>query len=323
MSPIEDAARLIKASNRVAIATHVSPDSDAVGSLLGLGLALRTLGKEVALLCDDPAPARLRFLPGSDGIAASTDLQADLFIGVDASDPERLGKISAAWLSGDIPVLNIDHHVTNTGFGAINLVDPQAAATTEVLLPLLDALGVALTADIATCLATGLVGDTRSFSTSNVTPSTFLVAARLLEAGIDLAMITELVFNRRSLSMLRLWGLGLANLFMEDGVIWTAVPLAARREVGLREIGDTGMSNLLISVDDANIAAVFTEQPEGKVDISFRARPGYDVAGVALSLGGGGHTLAAGCVIAGTLDEAVARVVPLLKAQTANPAEKG
>lgn len=323
MKSIDEAVRLIEASSRVAIATHVSPDSDAIGSLLGLGLALRTLGKQVALLCDDPVPSNLRFLPGSGEIASSTELQAELFIGVDASDLERLGKSAAAWLTGDIPVLNIDHHITSTAFGTINLVDPKAAATTEVLLPLLDALGVALNVDIASCLATGLVGDTRSFSTSNVTSNTFLVAARLVDSGIDLATITELVFNRRSFSTLRLWGLGLANLSLEDSVIWTAVPSAARHEVGLREIGDTGMSNLLISVEEANIAAVFTEQSAGKVDVSFRARPGYDVASVALSLGGGGHTLAAGCLIEGTLDEVVGRVVPLLKAQIANPAEKG
>jgi phosphoesterase RecJ-like protein len=323
MSPIEEAVKLIRASSRVVIATHVSPDSDAIGSLLGLGLALRSLGKEVALLCDDPAPARLRFLPGSDGIASSTDLQAELFIGVDASDPPRLGECSAAWLAGDTPVINIDHHITNLNFGSINLVDPKAAATAEALLPVLDALGVTLTVDIATCLATGLIGDTRSFSTSNVTPNTFLAAARLLEVGIDLARITEIVFNRRSLSILKLWGLGLTNLSLEDHVIWTSIPLAARRQVGLRDIGDTGMSNLLISVDEANIAAVFTEQAATQIDVSFRARPGYDVASVALALGGGGHTLAAGCLIEGTLDEVIGRVIPLLKAQIANPADKG
>jgi phosphoesterase RecJ-like protein len=322
MSPIEEAVRLIEASGRIVMATNVSPDSDAVGSLLGLGLALRSKGKQVALLCDDPAPSRLRFLPSSGEIASSTDLQADLFIGVDASDLERLGKSAAAWLASGVPILNIDHHITNVNYGSVNLVDPQAGATAEALLPLLDALGVSISVEIGNCLAVGLVGDTRSFSTSSVTSNTLLAAARLVEAGVDLAMITEQVLHRRSFSMLRLWGLGLGNLSLDESVIWTVIPLAARLEIGLREVGDTGMSNLLISVEQAKLAAVFTEQEDGKVDISFRARPGYDVAALALSLGGGGHTLAAGCMLKGTLDEVVGRVVPLLKAQVVSSQKK-
>ncbi|MBN1428427.1 MAG: bifunctional oligoribonuclease/PAP phosphatase NrnA [Anaerolineae bacterium] len=322
MIPIEEAVGAISAANRIAIATHVSPDSDALGSLLGLGIGLRAIGKQVALLCDDPVPVKLRFLPESASVASSTDLQPELFIGVDASDPQRLGACSTDWLSSGIPVINIDHHITNLNFGTVNVVDPQAAATTEILPLLLDGLGIVMTQDIATCLATGLVGDTRSFSTSNVTSNTLQVAARLVEAGIDLAGITETTLHRRSVPILRLWGLGLVNLTLDSGVIWTAISLAARREIGMRDSGDIGLSNILISAEEANVAAVFTEQPDNRIDISFRARPGYDVAGVALSLGGGGHTQAAGCLLEGTLEEIVERVVPLLKAQAQPPAQK-
>jgi phosphoesterase RecJ-like protein len=323
MTPIEEAVRLIKTASRIAIDTHISPDSDAIGSLLGLGMGLRSLGKQVALLCDDPVPSKLKFLPGSDEVVSRTDLQVELFIGVDASDTQRLGKCGAEWLAAGIPVLNIDHHITNLSFGTVNIVEPQAASTTEALLPLLDALGVMLTEELATCLAAGLIGDTRAFSTSSVTPNTLRFAARLVEAGADLAGLTEVVFNSRSLAVLRLWGLGLSNLHLEDGVIWTAIPVAARRETGLRDFSDTGLSNVLLSAQEANIAAVFTEQTDGNVDVSFRARPGLDVAGVALSLGGGGHPQASGCLIKDTLEETIARVIPLLKAQNILPAEKG
>ena len=323
MTPIEEAVRLMGSSQRIVIATHVSPDPDALGSLLGLGLGLQSMDKQIAFLCDDPVPSKLRFLPGSDAVTSSTDLQADLFIGVDASDPERLGNCSATWLSANIPVLNIDHHITNVNFGTVNLVDPQAAATTEVLPSVLDALGVTITKEIATCLAAGLIGDTRSFATSNVTSNTMHIAARLIEAGIDLATITESVFSKRSLSTLRLWGLGLGNLHMDDSVIWTAISTAERRNIGLRDISDTGLSNILLSAEEANISAVFTEKPDNQVDISFRARPEYDVATVALSLGGGGHSQAAGCLIKGSLEEIIERVIPLLKAQISPPEQKG
>ncbi|MBN1313759.1 MAG: DHH family phosphoesterase [Anaerolineae bacterium] len=323
MPPTEEAVKLIEASERIAIATHISPDPDALGSLLGLGLGLQSLGKQVAFLCDDPVPTKLRFLPGGDAVASSTDIQPELFIGVDASDVERLGESSTAWLSAGIPIINIDHHITNVNFGTINLVDPQAAATTEMLPAVLDALGVIITKDIATCLAAGLVGDTRSFGTSSVTPHTMHVAARLLETGIDLAAIIEAVFSRRSLSVLQLWGLGLSNLHMDDSVIWTTISAAKRREIGLRDISDTGLSNILISAAEANISAVLTEKSDGKIDISLRARPDYDVASVALSLGGGGHPQAAGCLIEGSLEAVVERLIPLLKAQIASVTEKG
>lgn len=323
MSKLSDAAALIQRSQRIAVSTHVTPDADAIGSLLGLGLSLELAGKQALLLCDDPVPRALAFLPGSDAVQISLpdDFTADLLISLDASDTERLGTPVQPLLESGIPVLNIDHHVTNLNYGTVNLVVDNAS-TAEVLLPLLDALNLPLTQDTATCLLAGVVGDTRSFSTSNVTPETLTNAARLTGAGADLALVTEMIFNRRSYNVLRLWGLGLGNLHLDKNVIWTALSLGSRRRMGLDWNGANGLSSLLISAKEANIAAVFVEQPDNKVDVSLRARPGYDVATVALSLGGGGHPQAAGCVLIGRFTEVTQRVVKLLMTQAAQPGDE-
>ncbi|HEC24094.1 MAG TPA: bifunctional oligoribonuclease/PAP phosphatase NrnA [Chloroflexi bacterium] len=319
---LNEAVALIRASQRIAIAAHVSPDVDAIGSTLGLGLALQSLGKQVLLLSEDGVPENLRFLPGAGLLrdALPPDFVPDLFIGLDSSDPDRLGDIVRPLLDGRIPVLNVDHHITNLNFGAINVVMPECAATAEVIVVLLDALGVPLGEDVAGCLMAGLVGDTRGFSVASVTPATFEVAARLLAAGADLAAISEAVLNRRSVGILRFWGVALSNLHLEDGLLWATVSLEERRRLDLMEIQKPELTNVLISAEEAEVAVLFTEKPDGLVDVSFRAKPGHDVAGVALALGGGGHPLAAGCEIEGPLDSAVRRVIGLLRERIALPA---
>jgi phosphoesterase RecJ-like protein len=315
MTPIDDAAALIGRSQAVALATHVTPDPDAIGTLLGVGMGLRSSGKRVAMLCDDPAPASVAFLPGVDQVlhALPETFQPDLFIGLDASDPQRLGEVAQPLLSGSLPVVNIDHHVTNLNFGAVNLVVPEASSCAEVAVSVLDRLGIVIDAPIASCLMAGIVGDTRGFSTSSVSPETLRTAARLAEAGADLRAISEQVLNRRSLNGLRILGMALNTIHLDDDVVWAALKYADRKAAKLTDFHETGISNLLLSIPEAHVSASFIEQEDGRVEISMRARPGYNVAGVALSLGGGGHPVAAGCTIDGPLDTAIERVVALIK----------
>ncbi len=316
-STLNEVVALIRQSNQIAVATHVSPDPDAIGSLLGLGLALQAMGKQVALLCDDPMPDKLAFLPGSAEVQdrLPDHFSADLFIGVDASDTERLGIVSQPLIGAGIPIISIDHHITNTRYGTVNLVLPECAATAEIMVLLLDGLGLPLSQEIAACLLAGLVGDTRSFSTASVTPATFATAGRLIAAGADLETITERVFNRRTLELLRLWGIGLTHMGQEDGILWAELPLEEQKQLHIGRPSDTGLSNLLLSVEGIVVTAVFTELPENKVEISFRARPGLDVSQVAFALGGGGHPAASGCTVEGSLNEVVQRVLKLLKEQ--------
>jgi phosphoesterase RecJ-like protein len=281
--------------------------------LLGLGWALRTLGKEPILACQDPLPGRFDYLPGfADVVHGPVQQPFDLLVALDCSDGERLGTIIELERLPTTPILNIDHHVTNLQFGTVNLVDAEAVSTTQILYRLIQHLGIPLDDRIAVCILTGIVTDTRGFRTANVTPEVLTIATEMMEAGASLTTVTRNGLDRRPLAALRLWGAGLARMEIADGVVWTTLPLDVQRAAGAHGASATGLSSTLVSAEEANVSAVFTERPDGKVEVGFRAVPGYDVAEVALALGGGGHPLASGCLIPGPFEEAKQRVLSLL-----------
>ncbi len=312
----EQARQVLKEAQRIAVATHVSPDADAISSAIGLVQILRRLGKTAEAFCDDDLPARLKALPHAGEIARIARGPFDLLVSLDASDPGRLGKAFAE-LQG-IPLLNIDHHITNTHFGTINWIDPSAVATSEMVLWLAEDLGVTLDAELASILLAGIVGDTMGLRTANVSPRVMHEVTRLMEAGASLPALVDALFNRRPLAAIRLFGQALAEARMEDGVIWTVITREMRAASGLTHANDLSLSSFLIGAEEARIAAVFTERDDGKVEVSMRARPGYDVARVALAFGGGGHPPAAGCLLPGPLEEAIPPILRALKAAARN-----
>ena len=190
MSPRTDfaaASAALRAARSILIVTHVKPDGDAIGSLLGLGNALRAAGRDLYCAVDGGVPDFLRFLPGAQEVRAELqDQRADLLITVDANSEDRVGETGALALAHCNTVINLDHHISNTGFGDIQLVMPGAASSTEVLFYWLQEMSLPLTRDVAQPLLTGLVTDTLGFRTSNVTPQTLRVALELIEAGVSL-----------------------------------------------------------------------------------------------------------------------------------------
>lgn len=300
---------------------HIHPDGDAIGSLLAFGWLLAALPDPptVVLACADPVPPALQFLPGADGITAALPAGPwDAIVALDASDPARLGDIYRAVLdspaSGQPDVLVIDHHITNPGFGALNYVDPAAAATAQLVLRLADALAVPIRDEAALCLMTGLVTDTLAFRTSNVDAAVLAAASRLADHGVSIAAIVQRTLSDQPAAILRLWGLALSELRVEDGVVWTVVTRAMRAAAGIAGEEDGKLVSQLINAAEARAAVLFNEQADGTVEVDLRARPGYDIAQVALSLGGGGHPQAAGCTLPGGWAEAAARVLPLVRA---------
>lgn len=316
----------IEGSRRVLIISHVRPDGDAAGSLLGLGIILRTLGKDVTLTLQDPLPDELSRLPGVDHIVAPAGIGAgyDHVFAVDASSPDRLG---ASWRADlrDLPLVVIDHHVTNSRFGTINWVEPTHAATCQMLVDLAETLALPLHGDLAQILLTGLVTDTLCFRTSNTTPQVLAAGMRLLQAGASLTDVTEEILDQRPFSVVRLWGRVLRDARLEDGVIWACASRADFAaaagldgdEASEVDREDGSLSSMLIRTIGADISASFLEKMDEEgapaVECSFRARRGFNISGVALALGGGGHPAAAGVTIPGDLDEAVERVIPLLQ----------
>jgi phosphoesterase RecJ-like protein len=246
--------------------------------------------------------------------APQPDVAYDLIIALDAGDEGRLGSAYADLPEPRPNVINIDHHTTNTQFGTINLVQPEATATVEILYELFLALNIHLDEPMAVCLLSGLVTDTLGFRTAGVSGRTLRVAAELVEAGADLYEVTAKALTLKPMSTLLLWQKGLSNMRLEDGLLWTSISNDEREAAGHRDSGSSGLGNMLAEVYQAPVSAVLVETSDGRVSVSFRCRPPYSVSELAISLGGGGHHLAAGCTVDGPMSEAVALVIPTSKA---------
>jgi len=281
--------------------------------MTGLGCALRKMGLEPTMACSDPIPPRFNYIPSAKSIVQEVNTPFDLVISLDCSDLERLGHFPQTPDFDDVPLLNVDHHLTNLKFGVVNLVDHHASSTAEVVLRLLEYMAIPLDAELATCLLTGIVCDTRGFSTNNVTTQVVEAALRLMQAGASLPRIAHHNLNRRPTSAILLWKAALAQLQIEDRVIWTGIPQAMRYAAGSPDSSDAGLASFLVSAADADAAVVFVERDDSRIEVGLRAVPGFDVAQVALQFGGGGHALAAGCNVPGPLEQAQANVLAALR----------
>ncbi len=317
-APVCDLSALIqhlRQANRILLITHVSPDSDAIGSALGMAQALKALGKIVTPSCADAIRDRFDILPGHAEVVMQAGGAFDLVVALDCGDELRLGSI---WTNLPDPkplLINIDHHISNTRFGQINWIDPSAASTSEMVLQIVDQLGVTLNQEIATCLLYGIVGDTLGFRTPNTTPRQLQYAERCMEAGASLYESIDQQFNQRSQAMVCLWGKALTAMKIKDRMAYTAISKAMRDACGMG-ISDLNLSSFLVSMTEVDRAAVLVEKDDGDVEISLRAKRGHNVSNAAVVLGGGGHPLAAGATIAGPLDAATKQVLLALKQNT-------
>ncbi len=306
------AATLLQA-RRVAIVSHIIPDGDCLGSMLALGLALEQCGVEVITVNADPVPDMFQFLPGQEKILPPERVGGvpSILVMVDSTDMERAGKGFSQWRQQAAVVINIDHHVSNTRFGDLNLVETRAAATAEIVYALLARMPVTITPAIATCLYTALATDTGSFQYENCTAATMRLAARLMEQGADLPLIREYVWERKPLASIRLLAAALPSLTLAYGgrVAWMTVARATLAATGAQPEDAEGLVNYPRSIAGVEVGLLFRELPEGSIKVSLRSKKIVDVNGIAARFGGGGHRRAAGCVIKGDLDTAVGWVV--------------
>ena len=303
------AESLLERADKAFLIAHTDPDGDTVGSTLALAYALRKMGKECTLACSDPVPDLLSFLPGVEEFGTPQVADHDLIVTVDASDPGRLGQTYKHVLDMNLPILNIDHHITNTGFGTVNLVRSDATATAEIIFDLLTAWKIEVDQLLATYLLTGIVTDTRSFSTSNTTPRALEVSSELLASGASLIDINEHYYRSKGVETLRLWGQMLNRMQMDGHLVWSVNTLEMREDCRADSDDGDGIVNLLASVREAAAAIVFKENEGGQIEVSIRSRPGVDISSVAVHFGGGGHPQAAGAVVNGTLEQVVPRVL--------------
>ncbi|HET7144883.1 MAG TPA: DHH family phosphoesterase [Anaerolineales bacterium] len=288
-------------AKKIVIVSHVRPDGDAIGSLLGLGLALRNTGKVVQMVLADGVPSSFKYLEGSELIKKEPKGEHDTFITVDCADFKRVGKIFESFGQADI---NIDHHKTNEKFGKLNLIEAEEVATAAILTTHLPAWGLTITKPIASALLTGIITDTLGFRTSNITPEALRQAAILMETGADMSDIYMRALVKRSFPAARYWGAGLSSLQSKNGIVWGTLTMKDRKAAGYGGNDDADLINMISAIDGNKVGMIFVEQSDNHVKISWRAlEAGVDISQVAKHFQGGGHAAAAGADIQGSLSE--------------------
>jgi len=286
-------------ANKIVIASHVRPDGDAIGSVLGLGLALQEAGKSVEMVLTDGIPAAFRFLEGYEFVKKEASGGHDTFITVDCADFKRTGKVFENFGQPDI---NIDHHKTNENFGKINLIEADEVAKDAILTNYIPTWGFKITKPVAAALLTGIITDTLGFRTSNTTPEALRQAATLMEAGVNLPEIYMQSLVRKTYPAAKYWGAGLSSLETKDGIVWGTLTLADRKSAGYGGNDDADLINMISAIDNHKVGMVFVEQANHHVKISWRALDtNVDVSSVAKYFNGGGHAAAAGADIEGSL----------------------
>ncbi|HUF40057.1 MAG TPA: DHH family phosphoesterase [Anaerolineales bacterium] len=297
---------VIGRGSRFLLVSHLRPDGDAVGSVLGLGLSLEAAGKSVAMVLEDGVPVNFRQLTGADRIDGRSEGPFDAVFVLDCSDLMRAG---AALDEYHQPHINIDHHPTNDGFAAINMVIESACSTTEMIYDVLRAGDIPIPPEAAEALLTGLVTDTIGFQTPNISAKAIRTAADLMELGPDLSRLYRTALIEKSFEAYRYWGAGLMSLRRENGLVWASLTLDDRRQAGYGGRDDADLVNQLSAIKGSMVRIIFIELSDSEVKVSWRSQPGYDVSGVAGSFGGGGHRTAAGATVAGALEDVRRRVV--------------
>jgi phosphoesterase RecJ-like protein len=299
---------LFLGASRVTTIGHENPDGDTLGAAIALAVVAERLGKTAEVVCADPPPPFLAFLPGIGRVRQAPGLDPDLAVVVDAAELSRTGSVAvdhADWLER-ARIVNIDHHVSNPGFGAAQLVDPQAAATCELVALLLPELGVELDVELATLLMTGIVQDTHTFAHPNVTPRTLRVGATLLEAGAPLSRINRAVYADKPYSTLALWSLMLAGMGQrcDERIVHASMTLQMLAATGEQPIASEGFIDLLASTKRGDVAVVFKEVDPTTTRVSVRTSERADAVAITSAFGGGGHVRAAGCTLAVGIDAA-------------------
>ncbi len=312
-SVIDEAAAAIGDADRIALACHVGPDGDALGSMLGLAIAAANAGKEVAASFGSPfkMPPSLSFLP-QDHLVAPKDFpeEPELMVALDSGSAERLGELGSNAKRAR-RVIVIDHHVTNEGFGDIAVVDPTAAATGELVYTILRNLEWKITPEIAQCLHTALVTDTGRFSYANTTPQTLRIAADLVEAGAVPSEVSRHVYEEEPFGYLKAVAVAMGRAVLDPdlGVVHTSITDDDLEEAGI-DWGDTeNLIDLLRLAVEADTAVLAKGHEDGRVKVSMRSRGNTDVGALAVAMGGGGHRLAAGFTVEGEIDAVLDRVL--------------
>ena len=306
----EAVAAAIRGAERITAICHENPDADTLGAALAIAAAAGRLGIPAEVVAADGVPPFLAGLPGAAAVRRRPGLEPGLAVVVDGP-PSRTGAVArdcGPWLA-EATIVNIDHHVSNDGAeSALAWVDPQAAATCEMVAELMTDLDVVIGADIATALAAGIVQDTHTFAHPNATPRTLRVMADLVEAGAPLSALHRAIYADKPFTTMRLWGRMLNDVDQrrEGRVVYAIQTLAMLAETGSEPTATEGFIDLLAGTRSGDVTVLFKEAGPTQVRVSVRTTDRADAVAITSAFGGGGHARAAGC----TVDRPMAEAVP-------------
>lgn len=303
------AAALLNAADSLVVACHLAPDGDALGTSLGIAITARDAGKDVVVSFEGAIPGELNFL-ANDLIVPPDEVPAEPenMVAVDTADIDRLGVLRPHAEKAENLIV-IDHHGTNPGFGTIDLIDGDAAASAQVALPLLVAAGWTIGQEAATAMHTALVTDTGRFQYSYTSPTTMRTAAQLLAAGAQPEKIAFELYETAPFGYIKVLGLVLsrAEIDEERRMVWSTLLQPDLADAGIDGSATDGLIDVLRLPEETDVCVLLKEQEDGTTKVSLRSRGRVDVAAVASRLGGGGHHNAAGCQVAvpvsGAIDE--------------------
>ena len=314
----------LKNSRRVLLVSHVNPDGDAIGSLIAMGLALEAMGISTTLCNASPIPVVYRFLPSVQRVTDRIDgTQAyDTAMVLDCGDLKRVGNTLMAAINGIPIIVNVDHHITNPGFGQLQLVEPFACATAEIVYRLICALEVPVSQSIATAIYTGILTDTGSFRFANTNRAAFSICEEMVALGVDPSKVAQHVYGTYSLGRIKLLNLALDSIEISPNGKLSLMCLSQGmlQETGTQSEDADGLINYARSIRNVKLAAMIQERPnssgthaggEGRYHVSMRSDGTVDVSEIASYFGGGGHVGAAGFTIESTLSSIKSEIMGL------------
>lgn len=302
---MENIITLINNATRIAIMPHVSADGDALGSSLALAMALRKINKDCVIYLEEEVPLNYKFLPCLELVETFCEpCEYDLVLALDTGDIQRLGNRYKVFEMATNTV-NIDHHTTNTNFAQVNHVDVKSSATGEIIYDLIKTMCIDFDKDIATCLYVAIATDTGGFRYSNTTPLTHSISSELIDHGVDVSSVSQMIFETNSLSKVMLMGAAINTLeILEEGkVAFMAIADSMLKETGALEEDCEGIVNIGRNIRGVEVALLIRERFEGEYKINFRSKNYVDVSMIASKYKGGGHQRASGCTINGQMCE--------------------
>lgn len=309
MTEWQELQAVLTGHREVVILVHEKPDGDCLGSGLALGLGLKNMGIKPSLFLPEPIPALYSFLPGQEMIiTGEQEIRPGVLVAaVDCADESRF----AYRIPQGNPVINIDHHTSNTSYGKLNIVDPGAAAAGEIIFRLFVQGNIEINREIATCLYVAIATDTGSFRFSNMTRNTFAIAGELVEKGADLDLIRNQLYEKRPYDELLVIKAALKSLSRsDDGKLLTCIlSYDDLQRDNLLASETEGIATMMRAVDGVEVAMLFKEIQPNEVKVSFRSKSYFDVNELAKVFEGGGHPKAAGCIVKASLDDAFSLVI--------------